>query len=118
MNLKEAVQAHVQMIQHGQLLEAFERFYADDIVMTEYGEAPRVGKEANRAFEQQFVQNLEAVHGGELRGLAVDEATGLVVAEWFFDVTHRQWGRIQFRQWAIQYWQRGQIVRETFIPIK
>ena len=38
-----------QMILAGKAMEAFEKYYADDIVMQENDQPPRVGKAANRA---------------------------------------------------------------------
>ena len=52
---------------------AFEERYADDVEMAEIGQDPRVGKDANRVYEQQFVDGIEAFHGAEVRGVAVDE---------------------------------------------
>ncbi len=52
-----------QMILNGQALEAFEKYYADDLIMQENNQPPRVGKTANRDFEKQFTQKLKVGEG-------------------------------------------------------
>jgi hypothetical protein len=42
----------------GKALEAFEEYYAEDVVMQENSEEPRVGKEANRKAEVEFFSSL------------------------------------------------------------
>ncbi len=49
------------MILQGKILEAFDMFYADDVVMQENENEPRVGKDANRAFEESFVKKLNGI---------------------------------------------------------
>ena len=43
------------MILKGQIRDAFEKFYAEDVVMQENLTTPKVGKAANRKAEQDFV---------------------------------------------------------------
>lgn len=46
------------MIAAGQAMEAFERFYADDVVMQENTEQPREGKDACRKYDEEFFGNV------------------------------------------------------------
>ena len=46
--VKQLEQELNQMILSGKALEAFEKFYADDLVMQENDQPPRIGKAANR----------------------------------------------------------------------
>lgn len=96
----------------GKLLEAFDRYYADDVVMSENGatDPNRVGKAANRAYEQFFVENSEwfGVRVGPV--LADGDTTAY---EMWMDLAF-QGQRMQRTQWAVQTWKDGRIVRETF----
>ena len=38
----------------GKGMEAFEKYYADDVSMQENADAPRVGKDANRKYEVEW----------------------------------------------------------------
>ena len=55
MSLKENVNGLLGLIGEGKMLDAFEKYYAEDVVMQENNEAPRVGKDTNRKFEQEFL---------------------------------------------------------------
>jgi len=103
-----------QKVLSGQILEAFEEYYADNVVMQEDSEEPREGKEANRKYEEQFVNSVEGFHDGNVTTVAVNEEDGVVLSEWFMDVTLKDAGRIQIEQVSVQHWEDGQVVHERF----
>lgn len=105
------------MILQGKILEAFDEFYADDIVMEEGGDE-RVGKEANRKYEEQFVNALQEFHDAEIRARAVDEENNVTLSEWFNDMTLDGAGRVQQEQVAVRTWNdEGQITNEKFYKL-
>jgi ketosteroid isomerase-like protein len=112
-NLQHAKDLY-ELIFTGRLMDGFEKYYAEDVVMQELGEEPRVGKAVNRAYEQQFLENCEAVHGGGVTGMASDEENGLVFIDNWMDATMKGMGRVKFEQVAVQTWKDGQIVSERF----
>lgn len=114
MSLREQVNDLNNMILQGQILDAFDKYYAEDVVMAEAGQEPRVGKAACRAFEESFVSSLTAFRGAEVKAVATDEENGVAMVEWFFDYTHKEWGDRTYDQVAVQHWKDGQIVKETF----
>lgn len=106
-----------EMILEGKILEAFDKFYADDIVMQEE-DKERVGKEANREYEEQFVDSLEAFHSAEIKARAVDEDNNVTFSEWENEMTLEGVGRIQQKQVAVRTWNdEGQITHEKFYKI-
>ena len=111
MSIRSDVQAVIDGIRKGEILETFDRFYADEVVMSENGADERVGKAANRAYEEAFVNGVE-FHGAEVGEVLVDGDHAAV--EWIFDLTPRGGERVQQRQVALQRWRDGKIVRETF----
>ncbi len=110
----ERAQDLYKMLYAGQLLEAFDKYYADDVVMTEVGEEPRRGKSANRAYEEAFVADLAEIHGAEIQAIASNEETGHVFIENSMDMTHAKYGRSNLAQVCVQTWKDGQIVEEKF----
>jgi hypothetical protein len=96
----------------GRLMEVFEKFYADDVVMSENGEEDpaRVGKEANRGYEAYFAANAEW-HGVKLGPVLADGDTSAY--EMWMDFTINGMHVVR-TQWAVQTWKNGQIVREVF----
>ena len=101
-----------QMILGGQILEAFEKFYANECVMMDQGFEPWVGKELNREREQDFVSKITDFRAGELKESAVGE--GVTFSTWHFDYTHAEWGEVKYDQVAVRYWENGQVVKERF----
>ncbi len=114
MGLRAQVTALNDMILQGQVLDAFEKFYADDVVMQENEGEERVGKDVCRQYEQAFVGGLTAFRSAEVKAVAVDEENGVAMTEWFFDFTHRDWGDVARHQVAVQRWRDGKIVHERF----
>jgi hypothetical protein len=92
-----------QMILSGQAMEAFEKHYAEDIVMVENFDAPCEGKEANRKREIAFFSNIEAWHGGSVGATAIGD-----------NVSFKGGNRVQMRQVAVRTWKDGKVVHERF----
>lgn len=111
--LADAVADLIHKIETGEILGAFEKYYADDVVMREVGQEPRRGKEANRAYEQAWTSGLKRIAITH-KGVAVNEATGRVYVEAHYDFDHEKWGSLSYDQVAAQRWEDGQIVEETF----
>ncbi len=102
------------MINSGQLLEAFEKFYAEDVIMQEMGEAPRHGKSVNREFEVNFLNSIESVHGAGVDNITSDENKGVVMVENWMDLTFKGGHRVKMEQVCVQEWNGDQIVKERF----
>jgi ketosteroid isomerase-like protein len=96
----------------GKALEAFDLYYADDVVMQENSEEPRVGKEANRKVEVEFFSSLAEFHLGKLVSSAVNG--DVTFGEWFMDVTFKNGHRAQVAQVAVRRWKDGKIAHERF----
>ena len=103
------------MILEGRILDAFEKYYAQDVVMADNFTGERVGKDENRRYEENFVNSLTEFRGAKVLDVAVDETNGLAFVKWHFDFTHAQWGDMNYTQVAVQQWKDGQIVNERFI---
>lgn len=100
------------MIQDGQILEAFEQFYADDVVMQDQGFEPWVGKDLNREREQDFVSKITEFRAGTLQKSGVGD--DISFGTWHFDYTHEEWGDVKYDQVAVRHWKDGKIVLERF----
>ncbi len=100
------------LIKKGQLLEAFEKYYADNVVMQENNEVPRVGKEVNRKAEEAFVKGVTKFNDIQILNSAIDGDSAL--SEHFMDFTHKEWGHAARTQVSVQKWKDGKIVSEKF----
>lgn len=113
MSTRENVEALNARILGGDILGAFEDYYAEDVVMSENGTENRVGKDENRKFEEAFVASVAEFHGAEVKSLVVegDKASN----EWFFDYTTTEGQRMTYQQVALQTWNAdGKVISETF----
>lgn len=111
MSMRQDVQAVIDGILKGDILGTFDRWYADDIVMSENGAYERVGRAANRAYEEAFVNGVE-FHAADVGCVIVDADRAAI--EWAFDLTPTGGERIVQKQVAVQTWRDGKIVREVF----
>ena len=116
MSLEQHVRDLNTLIAERRILEAFDKYYADDVVMQEAGAEPRVGGEVNRAGETAFVNGLKS-YDVRLLSSAVDEERGVALNEWDFRYEHEAWGRVEAKQVAVQQWRDGRIVRESFYKL-
>jgi hypothetical protein len=114
MTYKQKAQAVYDMIFSGQLLEAFDKFYHEEVVMTEIGEEARVGKAINREYEIKFLESVKAVHGAGIDSMASDEENKTVLIENWMDVTFHNDVRMKISQVAVQKWDGDYIVEERF----
>jgi ketosteroid isomerase-like protein len=111
MDVREGVQKVIEGIREGRILETYEEFYDENVVMSENGEHERVGKAVNRAYEKTFVRRAE-LHRAQVGTVLVEGDHAAI--EWTFDWTPQGGGRRRFRQVALQTWKDGRIVREDF----
>ena len=102
-----------KMILEGKGKEAFEKFYADDVVMQEpTGDPPRVGKDDCRKAEDAFYSSIEQFHSAKL--LASTVGDGITFSEWIYDFTVKGQPRVALQQVARRQWKNGKIVNERF----
>lgn len=96
----------------GDILGAFEKFYAETIVMQENMDPPCAGKDANRVREKAFVDSVQQIHKFELLGCAIGE--GVTYSEWFMDISFKNGVRSARAQVSARRWKNGQVVHERF----
>ena len=101
-----------EAILRGDILNAFDKFYAADVTMQENDSEPFVGKEVNRRREEEFVNKVEQFHGAKLLGEAVNG--DVTFSEWAYDVTFKGGPRTKLQQVAVRRWKNGQVASERF----
>ncbi len=114
MSYKDKVTEMYGMIGQGQSMEAFEKFYGDNVTMIECTGEVREGKDVNREFEQQFFSNVQEVHGAGVEAITSDEEAGVTMVETWMDITFKDGNRVKMEEIARQKWDGDQIVEERF----
>ncbi|GJM29400.1 MAG: hypothetical protein DHS20C17_20350 [Cyclobacteriaceae bacterium] len=101
-----------KLVVEGKAMEAFEKYYHDDVVMQENEDQPTKGKSANRQREQEFFDSITEFRSSIPLRITVGEGTSMV--EWHYDFTHKDWGERNYQQVSVQQWQDGKIINEKF----
>ena len=97
----------------GRLLEAFDKFYHDDVVMQENNQPATITKVENRKRELEFLENVTEFRKAEVKGMTAGDDTSCVI--WSYDYTHKDWGVRNYTQVSVQQWRDGKIIKEQFI---
>lgn len=101
-----------EMILGGKAMEAFEQFYAEDVVMQDNDDAPWSGKAYNRERELQFFGSVAEVHQLSLAASAAGD--DFSASEWVYDITFKGGTRVKWGQTAARRWKDGKVVSERF----
>lgn len=100
------------LVLQGKAMEAFEKYYDEDVVMQENESKPTIGKEANRKREEEFFSNVTEFRGSQPLKVTIGENTTMV--EWQYEYTHKEWGVRDYSQVSVQEWKNGKIIKEKF----
>lgn len=100
------------LVINGKLMDAFEKYYHEDIEMQENSNAPLKGKDTNKKRELEFLSNVTEFRKAAVSGLAVNGNTSFVI--WNYDYTHKEWGVRNYTQVSVQHWKDGKIIKEQF----
>jgi hypothetical protein len=100
------------LVLQGKPLEAFEKYYHEDVMMQENENSPTVGKRANRKREEEFFASITEFRGAKPLKVTVGQETTMV--QWHYDYTHKDWGVRNYIQVSVQEWKNGKIIKEQF----
>src|SRR4051812_27885450 len=106
MPTKQRVQELVEYVESGRIIDAIDRFYADDVSMQENSAAPVVGKAANRERERAFFASV-TVHQNRARSIVADSDHAVI--SWLLEFTGADGKRYRLDQLAFQTWKNDRI---------
>jgi len=102
------------MLANGKMLEAFEKYYHNDVVMEEASGEVRKGKNVNLEFQKKFVEGVKEIHGFTVKSVTSNEHDGVTMVESLFDATMHDGTRAKMEEVAVQHWQGDLIIHERF----
>ncbi len=111
-NVAELDAALNQAVLEGKAMEAFEQYYADDVVMQENNDPPTAGKDPNRERELAFFHSVAEFHRARMLASAVNG--DVTFSEWELDFTLKNGARVLLAQVAVRRWKDGRVVAERF----
>lgn len=100
------------LVLQGKSMEAFKKYYHEEVVMQENESVPTIGKEANLQRELAFYDSITEFRAAHPLKVAVGEDYSMV--EWHYEYTHREWGKKNYTQVSVQEWKDGKIIKEKF----
>lgn len=111
-DIKLALQELVDLTLSGRSLDAFDKFYADNLDRADLDGALVVGKAQIREGQVELGNKITAVRTFECPGVVVSGNRAFVT--WHADYDHADFGTVHVREVAVQDWENGKIVRERF----
>lgn len=114
MTYYEKAQDIYNQLAQGKLMDAFEKYYGENVTMVEADGRKREGKSANRAYEEQFLASIKDFHGMGIDAVTADEENAVTTVESWMDVTFQDGNRATLKQVAVQRWKGDFIIEERF----
>lgn len=114
MSLMNTVKDFVHKVDNGQMMEAFEQYYADDVELIEATGETFKGKDTQRKRLAEWGESIEEFHGSGTTAITVNEESGHAMIETWGDMTFKGGGRMRMEEVQVQKWENGQIVHERF----
>ncbi|MEQ8546882.1 MAG: nuclear transport factor 2 family protein [Cyclobacteriaceae bacterium] len=103
-----------RMISLGLMVEAFEKFYHEDVVMIEATGEVKEGKAFNRTFAQEWIAAIGQVHSNGVESITSNEEQGITMAETWIDLTFKDGTRIKMEEVSVKHWDGDLIIKERF----
>ena len=111
MNTLELDQQLNSMIIKGKSVDAFHKFYAEDVVAQENDEPERAGRDAWMRGRQEMEKKIKKFNARVLAHAANGDTS---FSEWEFDIELEGMGAMKITQVAVRRWKNGKVVRERF----
>ena len=99
------------LIISGKSVDAFEKFYAEDVVSQENEEEERHGRAAWMQGRAEMEKSIKKFEARVLSNAANGE---LSFSEWVYDIDIEGMGLMHIAQVSVRRWKNGKIVHERF----
>ncbi|MFN0111046.1 MAG: nuclear transport factor 2 family protein [Blastocatellia bacterium] len=112
MNNLQALETELnKLVAAGKILEAVDRYFAEDCSFQEGNQPPRVGKATQHAHLEGFFKTLKAFNGATLHSQAVGD--NVTLSEWTFDMVGPD-GPMIWNEVLRRRWKDGKVISERF----
>ncbi|MTI22014.1 nuclear transport factor 2 family protein [Fulvivirga sp. RKSG066] len=103
------------MVNSGQLMEAFEKYYADNVTLVEATGDKFEGKNEARKHEEEFLGKVQEFHGAGINKITSNEDEGTTMSEVWMEVTFKGMDApVKMEQVAVKKWEGDHVVHERF----
>lgn len=102
------------MMGQGKMMDAFEKYYHDDVVMIEATGEIRKGKDTNRESLINWMKTIKEHHGGGLDAITSNEEAKTTMVENWGEFTFQDGNKVKMEEVCVQKWDGDLIVEERF----
>ena len=111
--LKNNVEKLNLLIKEGKILEAFEKYYGDEVVIQVNGNSAITGKEHNRKREMIFLQEIEKLNSAEIKSVTFGGTDDNVsMTEWAINIENKEGIKKIIYRVNVQHWKDDKIISE------
>jgi hypothetical protein len=111
--IKNNVEKLNALIKDGKILEAFEKYYSENVITQVNGNSPIIGKDQNRKRETIFLQEIEKLNSAEVKSVTFGGTEDNVsVTEWAINIENKQGEKKTIYRVNVHHWKDDKIVNE------
>jgi ketosteroid isomerase-like protein len=111
--LKNNVQKLNALIKDGKILEAFENYYSDDVIIQVNGNPPITGKVQIRKREMIFLQEIEKLNSADIKSVTfggIDDNVSMT--EWAINIENKDGEKKIIYRVNVLHWKDDKIINE------
>jgi hypothetical protein len=111
--LKNNVEKLNTLIKEGKIMEAFEKYYSEDVVIQVNGNHPITGKEQNRKREMIFLQEIEKLNSADINSVTFGgKDDNVSMTEWAINIENKEGIKKTIYRVNVQHWKDDKIINE------
>jgi hypothetical protein len=111
--LKNNVEKLNALIKDGKIMEAFEKYYGEEVIIQVNGNSPTTGKEENRTREMIFLQEIEKLNSAEIKSVTFGgEDDNISMTEWAVNIENKTGEKETVYRVNVQHWKDNKIINE------
>lgn len=111
--LKNNVEKLNTLIKEGKIMDAFEKYYGEEVVIQVNGNSPVSGKNANRKREMIFLQEIEKLNSAVINSVTFGGTDDNVsMTEWAINIENKSGEKKTIYRVNVQHWKDDKIINE------
>lgn len=111
--LKNNVEKLNALIREGKIMEAFEKYYGEEVIIQVNGNPSLKGKNENRKREMIFLQEIEKLNSAEVKSVTFGGAEDNVsMTEWEISIENKKGEKKIIHRVNVQHWKDDKIINE------
>ena len=117
MNIEKLHNELIDYLKEGKFAEGIESFYAEDVIASEVGSAPKQGRDQMAADEREFLKKVTAYHGIEVLDQLIKDngdGSGVVFYEAVMKWNQSDKGAVIVSQVVKEEWKNSKIAQIKF----